>query len=207
VLKAYTQMASATKEPVSEQLRGLLSKIDVQSNKLLTLVQQLLDISKIENGSLQYALQEIPLNDFLQRQASVMRHILPHHAIVLETGEDVTVSIDELRMEQVLANLLGNAAKYSNRDTQITLTTSTAEPGLVTIVIRDQGRGMAPETLGSVFDKFYRAKDVLKSHSGLGMGLYITSKIISDHLGKIWVESEQGSGSAFYFTLPIANTE
>ena len=63
---------------------------------------------------------------------------------------------------------------------------------------------MDAETTASVFEKFYRARDVLKSHTGLGMGLYITSKIVTDHQGKIWVESTPGSGSTFYFTLPLA---
>jgi len=204
VLKAYTQMAKAHKEPLNKHLQGLLTKIDVQSNKLLTLVQQLLDISKIENGNLQYNMKEVGFNDFLHAQVTIMRHILPHHEIDTDFCDDAQVMIDELRMEQVLANLLGNAAKYSERNTRISVTTTLSEEGKITICIRDQGRGMSAETTHSVFEKFYRAKDVLKSHTGLGMGLYITSKIINDHNGKIWVESTEGSGSAFHFTLPLS---
>jgi signal transduction histidine kinase len=65
--------------------------------------------------------------------------------------------------------------------------------------------GMSAMSINSIFDKFYRDKDVIKSHSGLGMGLYITSKIISDHQGKIWVESQEEVGSTFYFTLPCVS--
>jgi signal transduction histidine kinase len=119
VLKAYTQIAKRTKEPLSEHLRGLLDKIDVQSNKLLTLVQQLLDISKIENGNLQYNMQVVSLNDFLHSQVAVMRHILPHHEFITNFCTNVDVYVDELRLEQVLANLLGNAGKYSDRNTRI----------------------------------------------------------------------------------------
>lgn len=204
ILKAYTQMAKATKEPLSDHLQQLLSKIDVQSNKLLTLVQQLLDISKIENGNLQYNIKPVNLNDFLQGQLSVMRHILPHHQFTTNFFADVEVMIDELRMEQVFANLLGNAAKYSDRNTNIAVSTTATEAGMVTISIADQGRGMTAETTSSVFKKFYRAKDVLRSHTGLGMGLYITSKIVTDHNGEIWVESTEGNGSTFYFTIPLA---
>lgn len=204
ILKAYTQMAKATKEPVSDNLKSLLTKIDVQSNKLLTLVQQLLDISKIENGNLQYQMRPVSLNEFLYSQVAIMRHILPHHEFNTAFCEDAEVLIDELRMEQVIANLLGNAGKYSERDTRIFISTTLSQPGVMTISITDQGRGMSEETIASIFQKFYRAKDVLKSHTGLGMGLYITSKIITDHQGKIWVESGEGSGSTFYFTLPLA---
>jgi signal transduction histidine kinase len=204
VLKAYTQMARGIKEPVSEKLGELLTKIDVQSNKLLALVQQLLDISKIENGNLQYTIQKVQLNDFLNRQVEVMRHILPQHQLTMDFCEDVVVMIDELRMEQVLANLLANAGKYSDRNTNISVNTLLTDDNCVTISITDQGRGMTTETMTSIFDKFYRAKDVLKSHTGLGMGLYITSKIITDHKGRIWVESTEGNGSTFYFTIPLA---
>jgi len=204
VLKAYTQMARATKEPVSDHLMELLKKIDTQSTKLMTLVQQLLDISKIENGNLQYQIEPVGLNSFLQRQVEVMQHILPHHTFTTTFSADTEVMMDELRMEQVFANLLGNAAKYSERNTDITISTLLLDDGLATISVTDQGRGMTAETMTSVFDKFYRAKDVLKSHTGLGMGLYITSKIVNDHQGKIWVQSTEGSGSTFYLTIPLA---
>lgn len=204
VLKAYTQMAKITKEPISEHLRHLLTKIDTQSNKLLALVHQLLDISKIENGNLQYTMRQVGLNEFLLRQINVMQHILPHHELTANFCGDVQVVMDELRMEQVLANLLGNAGKYSENNTPITITTSLPTDNYVTVGVTDQGRGMDTETMTSVFDKFYRAKDVLKSHTGLGMGLYITSKIITDHRGMIWVESTEGGGSTFYFTIPLA---
>ena len=203
VLKAYTQMAKLTKEPISEHLQGLLTKIDVQSNKLMTLVQQLLDISKIENGSLQYKLQSVCLNDFLYAQIGVIQQILPHHEFTTSFCDNVEVMIDELRMEQVLNNLLGNAGKYSDKNTCINVTTMLSKPGEVVISISDNGIGMTEETIRSVFNKFYRADDVLKSHSGLGMGLYITSKIITDHKGKIWVESSSEHGSTFFFSLPL----
>ncbi len=204
VLKAYTQMAKSTKETISSNLLELLSKIDLQSNKLLTLVQQLLDISKIENGNLQYHMLNVRLNGFLTKQVAVMQHILPHHEFVTNYCDELTVLIDELRMEQVLANLLGNAGKYSDKHTRILVETEMSDNKQVTIRISDQGRGMTKETMTSIFEKFYRAKDVLKSHTGLGMGLYITSKIVTDHKGKIWVESEEGVGSSFCFTVPLA---
>jgi len=168
------------------------------------LVQQLLDISKIENGNLQYNLRVVNLSEFLNSQISVMQHILHHHTLTSVFCDDVQVMIDELRMEQVLSNILSNAGKYSERNTHIVINTNLSQPGFITVSITDQGRGMTAETTRSVFDKFYRAKDVLKSHSGLGMGLYITSKIITDHGGEIWVKSLEGNGSTFYFTIPLA---
>jgi len=201
ILKAYTQMAKASKEPVSERLMGMLDKIDLQATKLTMLVQQLLDIAKIENGNILYTMEETPLNDFISSQVAVMAHVLPSHSIKVALDENVTVPIDKLRMEQVFNNLIGNAAKYSGNGTEIVVKTK-LEADCVLISVNDKGLGMSPETIESVFNKFYRSKDVLKSHSGLGMGLYITSKIIADHGGKIWVESKLTEGSTFKFTLP-----
>jgi len=204
ILKAYTQMAKGTSEPISDHLRGLLGKIDLQSNKLMTLVQQLLDISKIENGNLQYNMETLAFNDFLLDQLAVMQRILPNHRLIPQLCEDVMITADVLRLEQVFSNLLGNAAKYSEKNTDIRVFTTLDAGGYITITIADQGRGISARNMQSIFDKFYRANDVLKSHNGLGMGLYVTSKIVTDHNGKIWVESEEGKGSAFYFTLPLA---
>jgi signal transduction histidine kinase len=202
VLKAYTQMAKATREPISDTLNGLLAKIDLQSSKLMMLVQQLLDISKIENGSLQYNMEPTHFNRFIEGQLEVMQHILPHHEIKSVFGKDAKVMIDTLRLEQVFSNLLSNAAKYSAKNTAIKVITETDAAGHVLVAITDQGKGISAINLQSIFDKFYREQDVLKTHAGLGMGLYITSKIVSDHGGKIWAESSEGNGSTFYFTLP-----
>ncbi|MBK0379709.1 ATP-binding protein [Mucilaginibacter segetis] len=202
ILKAYTQMAKATKEPLSDHLRGVLDKIDQQSNKLITLVQQLLDISRMENGNLQYSKNTVSFNNFITEQLTVMRHILPYHEVFSELGDDVDVLIDTLRLEQVFSNLLGNAAKYSSRQTAIRLTTKIEADGYVLVAITDEGKGISGENLQSIFNKFYREKDVLTTHAGLGMGLYITSKIVTDHGGRIWAESSAGEGSTFYFTLP-----
>lgn len=204
ILKAYTQMAKAAKEPVSERLQGLLDKIDIQSGKLLSLVQQLLDISKIENGNLQYNMNEVALNDFIMEQVAVMRHVLPDHELNVTLDQSVMVNVDRLRMEQVFSNILGNAAKYSPKKSQIRVATLRSGESQITLSVTDNGRGMSAETIKSVFTKFYRSTDVIKTHAGLGMGLYVASKIINDHGGKIWAESTEGSGSTFFFTIPVA---
>jgi len=201
IIKAYTQMLKAAKEPVSERVKGILDKLDSQSGKLLALVQQLLDVSKIEHGNLVYAMDTIEINPFISEMADVMKNIIPDHEMVIVLGDNINVHIDRLRMEQVFSNLLGNAAKYSKKKSVITLQ-SAVENGLVTISVKDEGIGLSADSIKSVFNKFYRDKDVLKTHTGLGMGLYIASKIVNDHGGKIWVESTEGNGSTFHFTIP-----
>ena len=202
ILKAYTQMARGLKDQLSPQLKGMLEKIDFQSGKLLSVIQQLLDISKVEHGHLQFNKERVDLNGFLNEMVEVTRHILPYHELSVALAESVWVEIDRLRMEQVISNLLGNAAKYSAKNTTISIFTKKGTDGIITISIKDVGIGLSEDSIRSIFDKFYRDKDVIKTHPGLGMGLYITSKIISGHGGKIWVESEEGKGSTFSFTLP-----
>ncbi|RCH54744.1 sensor histidine kinase [Mucilaginibacter hurinus] len=202
IIKAYTQMAKALDGQCSDQVKVILDKVDVQTTKLITLIQQLLDISKIENGSFQYLKEVTELNAFVQEIVEIIKYIIPNHEITLTLCEETHVQVDKLRMEQVLSNLIGNAAKYSQKNTPINITCTINNKGFAQITITDQGIGMSSTTIESIFNKFYRDKDVMQTHAGLGMGLYIASKIVSDHDGEIWVESKEGQGSSFSFTLP-----
>lgn len=202
VIKAYTKLVGMSKNDANDRVRELIDKIDLQTAKLFNLVQQMLDLTRIENGNLAYNLQQVPLNGFIGEVTATMKHILPDHILEVALCDDVLVEIDSIRMEQVISNLLSNAAKYSNRQTRI-LVESRREGDDVVVTVTDQGMGMSPEVRQSVFEKFYRAKDVIRSHSGLGMGLYIASKIVTDHGGRIWVDSELDNGSVFSVSLPV----
>ena len=202
ILKAYTQMALGMKDNCSEQMRSLLEKIDQQSTKLNKLVLQLLDVSRTENAGLDYNKEEVDFTRFILDTINLLRHISPHHNVTTKLCDPMPVMVDKMRMEQVFSNLLGNAAKYSKTDTIIRIESTVNNEGFMQVAIIDQGIGMSASSIKSIFNKFYRDKDVIKTHSGLGMGLYISSKIVVDHGGKMWVESTEGTGSTFFFTLP-----
>lgn len=204
VLKAYSQLLMGAKDESSGRVKDIAEKIDWQSRKLLALVNQLLDISKIENGNLSYDFEPIDLSPFIEEMLSVMRQIHPGHEMTRAESDPFFVHIDKLRMEQVFTNLLGNAAKYSAQQTTISINTAKHEEAFVKISVTDRGIGMSAKSAESIFNKFYRSDDVLKSHSGLGVGLFIASKIVTDHGGAIWVESEEGAGSTFHFTIPLS---
>ncbi|MXV53182.1 sensor histidine kinase [Pedobacter sp. HMF7647] len=206
IIKAYTQIAKSLKGGCSDQVKEILVKVDGQTNKLLSLVQQLLDISKIENGSLQYAREPMEFNSFISEVVEVIKHIHPHHTLITHLTDNIPVYIDRLRMEQVFSNLIGNAAKYSEKNTQITIKL-TQEDSSARVTVTDEGIGMSDITMASIFDKFYRDKDVIQTHSGLGMGLYVASKIISDHGGTISVESVEKNGTTFTFDIPVTSGE
>jgi signal transduction histidine kinase len=110
---------------------------------------------------------------------------------------------DEERLGQVINNLVSNAIKYSPKAEKVVVTLSTHN-GDVTVAVRDFGIGMEKAHLGKIFERFYRIYDTTdKTFPGLGIGLYISSEIIKRHGGELWVESNVGRGSTFYFSIPI----
>jgi len=204
IVKAYTQMLKQLKGEYSEKVSGVLDKLDLQTTKLSLLAQQLMDVSKIENGSLQYELVDVDLNSFIKEALDILSSIHIGNEIRLTLGENCRIKADPLRLEQVMANLLGNAVKYSPKNSVIdVLTKLSPDETSVTVTITDRGLGMSKEGIERIFDKFYRLEEVSSSHPGLGMGLYITSKIISDHGGRIWVESVPSKGSSFSIAFPV----
>lgn len=207
VIKAYTQMLRALKDQYSDKVAQVLEKLDTQTSKLSLLTHQLMDVSKMENGSLQYDLVEVGLNDFIQETVTILSNVYPGNTISIRLGTECRVMADPMRLEQVLTNLLGNAVKYSARNSPIDLETDlSVKKGYIVVKVSDRGLGMSEEGIAHIFDKFYRLQAVAASHPGLGMGLYISSKIVSDHGGKMWVESVLNEGSTFFFSLPVENT-
>lgn len=202
ILRSFAQLAIKVEGGKNTQLQEYLKKIEAQSTKMNTLIQQLLDISKIEVGRADYQMEEVMFNGFLTDIVYLVSVSMPANELTLKQDKDVCILIDKLRIEQVLSNILGNAAKYSKKGSAITITTHVHEDS-VAITIEDEGIGMTEETLNNVFNKFYRSEEVQKKYNGLGMGLYIASKIIADHKGEISVLSTEGKGSAFCITLPI----
>ncbi len=201
-IKAYTQLAVRAQDDCSVPVRRYLNKIDMQVNKLQSLIQQLLDVTKIEAGKLDVKIEKVYVNAYIHEVVEMIRQITPGNTIKLELDFDAIAHLDRLRMEQVLTNLIGNAAKYSPKDSTIYVKGVNYNDGMVKISISDEGIGMSPTSLANVFDKFYRDEKAQRNYSGLGLGLYITSRIIKEHGGSIWVESVENVGSTFHFTLP-----
>jgi signal transduction histidine kinase len=134
--------------------------------------------------------------------AELITQLVPTHQLVIELGETRLLFIDKLRIEQVMMNIAGNAAKYSAPGTCINISTTISETGDLIIAVKDEGIGMSADELQKVFDKFYRVESIIKKYNGFGMGLYISSKIINYHGGELWAEST-GSGSTFKIRLPV----
>lgn len=204
-LIAFTRLALNTDaSESSSRVRRYLEKIDNQTQKLHQLIQQLLDISRIESGKLDYNMQNREWNAYMDEMMLILEQMVPSHRLSWQPCENpVMVNMDVLRIEQVLTNLVNNAAKYSDADTPIAIFCSSDDEAL-TVCVRDQGIGVSRENLTRIFEKYFRDDMVANKYSGFGMGLYITSGIVREHRGTIWAENNEKAGSSFYFTLPVA---
>ncbi|HWB90563.1 MAG TPA: HAMP domain-containing sensor histidine kinase, partial [Puia sp.] len=203
-LIAFTKLALNTDESeASPKIRRYLEKIDHQTQKLHLLIQQLLDIARIESGKLDYNMQHREWNGYMGEVMLILEQMVPTHRLTWQPCEmPVVVIMDELRIEQVLTNLVNNAAKYSDAGAPIAIYCSATDEAL-TVCVRDRGIGVSRENITRIFEKYFRDEAVANKYSGFGMGLYITAGIVREHNGTIWAEKNEQSGSSFYFTLPV----
>jgi PAS domain S-box-containing protein len=180
-------------------------------DRLVRLVNDILDFDSVERGMLSLNRQPVKANDLLNRTAETAKG--PASAARIEFRIDAPenlVMADEERILKVLNELVNNAIKFSPHDTKIRLAAKASEPGLsdageVCFLVEDQGRGIAPEKLEKIFDRFHQgdASDS-RARGGTGLGLALCRSIIEQHGGRIWVESTLEKGSRFMFTLPMA---
>lgn len=200
-IKAYVQLVlSISQNENKNQLNPYLQKIDGYADKLNYLLNELLDVSRIHAGKFVLSPIETEISSFLPEVLDSMRHITKTHKIILERSEPAKVLIDPLRMEQVITNIINNAAKYSPGKEEI-IVNSCRNDNKILVSIKDFGIGIATEKLTEIFNRFYRVDEASKKFSGFGIGLFIASEIIKQHNGNIWAESKTGEGSTFYFSL------
>jgi PAS domain S-box-containing protein len=174
-----------------------------QVNKLNRLVGDLLDVSKIRAGQLEYNMMTCFLLPLVKDSLDTIRQIHTTHPFETDLPqEDIVITADGSKIEQVLINFMTNAVKYSPEDSPILVGVRKAA-GKVIVNVRDQGIGIAPGHLDMIFNRYYRVPDVESAVGGLGIGLYIAKQIIERHGGEIGVHSEEGKGSEFYFSLPL----
>jgi signal transduction histidine kinase len=182
-----------------------LEMVNSQTFRLARLVDELLDVSRIESGKLELRYADVDLSALAVEIAARMRLTTPRHTIDVPAiqGEATTVTADRDYLEQVFNNLIGNAIKYSPDGGVITVDVR-RDGESVLVSVRDQGVGIPKAELDDIFDLFYRSQDAgAQKASGLGLGLYISREIVHRHRGKIWAESTPGKGSTFYVSLPV----
>ncbi|MDB5016270.1 MAG: phoR 2 [Mucilaginibacter sp.] len=202
-LKGYLQLiTSYKKEDIPVKVEQYVEKANKALNKLQTLINDLLDVSKIQAGRLEYAFSTINISDLVKTCIENAEHIYPANQFEDEDGSDFFVSGNTERLEQVVMNLISNAVKYSQENKKV-IVRSARHGDRVRVSVIDFGIGLSEDQKERIFERFYRVEDKKFTASGLGMGLYISAEIIRNHNGIIGVDGELGKGATFYFELPL----
>lgn len=190
-----------------EKAEKFLHKATVQLKKITALVTDLLDVSKIEAGKMQFKSELFDIRKVAEDAIELVALNNKNHHINLDTTHSsLFINGDAHRIEQVIINLLTNAIRYSPGQDRVQVTID-ANLQNVTIGVRDYGMGIPEDKLNQIFSRFYRVDNSNPQISGLGIGLFLSHEIIERHKGHIWAESNLNEGSVFYFRLPLTPTQ
>jgi signal transduction histidine kinase len=202
----YTELIldSIYGEP-TEKMRTVLERLQANGKHLLGLINDVLDLSKIEAGQLTLSLDDYSLSDVVHGVVSAVEPLAAEKRLAFkaEVARDLpTGHGDGRRLSQVLLNLVGNAIKFTDKG-EVAIRAE-ATNGAFTVAVCDTGPGIAAADQAKIFEEFQQAdSSITRKKGGTGLGLSIAKRIIEMHGGRIWVESEPGKGSRFYFTLPV----
>jgi signal transduction histidine kinase len=196
---------SDASSPVGESLRGVTEQLEVvyrQTGKLARLVDELLDVSRIQTGRIEFRYGDVDLSELATEVASRMQLTTTTHTISVREGSESVVTADRDHLEQVLNNLVTNAIKYSPTGGSITIDVRPEGSG-VRMSVTDEGIGIPEKELEAIFGLFYRSPDrAARDAAGMGLGLYISREIVVRHGGRIWAESAGKRGSVLNVVIP-----
>jgi len=199
-------MMQGTFGSVTEEQTKWLLRIQANSRSLVELVNDFLDVSKLESGYVDVKRERVDLRELIEKSVESYR------VLALEKGIFITnamvpslplIGADPRRLDQVLGNLLSNAIKFTREQGAIEVGAQEVDAGWVNVWVKDNGEGIAAHEIGQIFQKYRQAGNLkVSSQKGTGLGLVICKMIVEAHGGKIWVVSEEGNGSRFSFSLP-----
>ncbi|MDQ2884745.1 MAG: HAMP domain-containing histidine kinase [Chloroflexota bacterium] len=190
-------------DPEMEEIGTTLNKINDQTKRLTTLIDELMDVSSIRAGKVELHKRKCDLKDVCREVVEDQR-LLSGRVITLDApSEPMKMQVDCERLAQVFVNLVGNAVKYSPEGSPVAVSIG-KQDRVALVQVRDSGKGIPRDQQERIFETFYRAPDTqTSSKRGLGLGLAIAKDIIERHEGRIWCESEPGQGSTFFVELPL----
>ncbi len=192
---------------INSQQRELLKGAKDDSLRLIKLVRELLDLSRLESGKYQMKIDQVSLLELVNESLKPLTLLLKEKQISLEVNIDHNFPIfwgDQQQLSWAIINLVNNALRYTPQNGTITIAAE-QKNGEIYVHVSDTGRGISKEAMETIFEKFVQFKEPTDSTPGsVGLGLAITKQVVEAHGGKIWVESEPGRGSTFTFTMPIA---
>ena len=206
-ISLLAETAARDAESASPRLRDRISKIEIETGHLTQMVNELLDLSRIESGTVQLMLDDVDLVRLARNTAERLRLFAERQGLTIDLDVPDRVSPvrgDEDRLGQVLVNLLHNAVKFSPDGGRIVVGVR-EDPGEVRVWVRDPGIGVPYADLARIFERFYKVDRArVRGRGGTGLGLSICRHVVESHGGRIWAESEDGSGSTFILVLPQA---
>jgi two-component system phosphate regulon sensor histidine kinase PhoR len=207
-IKGYAQLLNRWAPGGHEPREGKAFQVlNRQSDRLNELVEELLEVSRLQLGRLDLRRQRFDLCELVDEVLERMRGVSAQHRLVFEHDGTALVDADWDRMDQVLSNLLDNAIKFSPGGGTIRVSLTT-QGSRVVVSVRDEGMGIPRERQGQLFERFYRAHAGLASdRGGMGIGLHLSEQLMQRHGGRLWFESEEGKGSTFSFSLALAEEE
>ena len=192
-------------EPSGDRRKDLLGVIDRSAHRMNRLIEDLLEVVRIEGGRLAFDVRAVTAETILVQTEELFQFAAAQKGVSLiveKVSPELTVSADAERVLQAMGNLVGNALKFVERGGTIRLGCA-AEGAQLRFAVADSGPGMAPSQLERLFEKFWQAR---RDRRGVGLGLTIARGIVEAHGGRIWADSRVGEGSTFYFTLPAASS-
>jgi signal transduction histidine kinase/CheY-like chemotaxis protein len=205
ILLTYDDIDEATRK----EFTGIINE---ESERLTQLANEILDLTRMETGKVEWRLDYVDIKEIIRSSSRMMLPLAEDKGLTIETAMPdrlFFVKGDRNRLLQVFLNLLSNALKYTdNGKITVGIEDDEKTSGMIRAFVADSGEGIYPEERERIFEEFYRIGDDLYGRpKGAGLGLSISKKIIEAHGGKIWVESEIGRGSTFFFTIPRSNEE
>ncbi|MEM8893299.1 MAG: ATP-binding protein [Bacteroidota bacterium] len=201
-IRAFSEILFDNNDLTTEERSEFLDTIVKETERMSRLINQVLDLEKLESGEQRIDMEAMSLASVIERAVTVTN--LDERVLQLDLSEnELTVLGDQDRLQQVLLNLISNAVKHTSQKGEISISAREVD-GQWQVCVADNGRGIDRENQKRIFQRFFQARDqTLKKPPGTGLGLAITKRIVELHGGRIWVDSIPGKGSNFYFTLPI----
>jgi len=210
-IRAFSEILHDHPDLSREERTGYLRIVVAESERLSRLINEVLDLAKIESGSADWHVTEIDLREVIADSVTATGQIFRERGVKLDVDvprEVPTIHADRDRLMQVIINLLSNAVKFCDaKDGKVGIRLS-AEANALRVNVRDNGRGVRSEEREIIFEKFRQGGDKLTGKpQGTGLGLPISRQIISHFGGRLWVENAAGTGAIFSFTLPLATAK
>jgi len=202
-IKTYAQILKSKLK--NQQNLGYISRMLAEANRMTSLVNELLDISRVKTGKLVLHKEKVSFNELILAVIEDMQSITQEHVIEFKKIKEVRLSLDKHRVNQVLINFISNAIKFSPSSKKIIVKTRLTSSKII-VSVKDFGIGISKNNYEKIFQPFFQAdNDIDQNYQGLGLGLHISREIIHSHGGDIWVESQEGEGSTFSFSLPLSD--